>query len=210
MNYEQWRDELFGLPPESDPVTYDHSDDFYAVPPHEAFDYVDQVLVDPNVHSLFSKDQLGKSINTIYSNSCSDLPSLYTSESDEDRRIIGINNLINLYRNYFDKHCTGDLPDGSYSDGGPMGYICYMFWDVFILYPGNAIPAMISAAISVMRTALGSRNDSSLASAIHGLGHRVFDVPEAAITLKHWIQKPTTDNPVVLQYARTATSGMIE
>ncbi len=58
--YEQWRNELFGLSPESDPVMHEHSEDFYAVPPHVAFDYVDQVLVDPDVHSLFTKDQLGK------------------------------------------------------------------------------------------------------------------------------------------------------
>lgn len=210
MNYEQWRKELFGLPPESDPVTHEHSDDFYAVPPHECFDYVNQVLVDPAVHSLFSKDQLGKGINTIYSNCCSDLPFLYTSECDEDRRVKGINNLVNLYRNYFDRHCTGDVTDiGNYQNDGPMGYICYMLWDVFVLYPGNATPAMISAAICVMRAALRSRNDNSLVSAIHGLGHWAFDVPEAVTTLKHWLQKPTTDNPVVLRYARTATSGMI-
>lgn len=210
MNYEEWRDELFGVPPASDPVTHEHSDEFYAVPPREAFDYVDQVLVDPDVHSLFSKDQLGKGINTIYSNCCSDLPFLYTTECDEDRRIQGINNLVSLYRNYFDAYCTADVTDiGNDQEDGPMGYICYMFWDVFVLCPGNATPAVISAAIGVMRDGLGSRNDNSIASAIHGLGHWAFSVPEAVATLKHWLQKPTTNNPVVLQYARTATSGMI-
>ena len=210
MNYEQWRNELFGLPPESDPVTHEHSEDFYAVPPQVAFDYVDHVLVDPDVHTLFTKDQLGKGINTIYSNCCSDLPFLYTSECDEDRRVKGINNLVHLYRNYFDRHCAGDLADiGNDQSDGPMGFICYMFWDVFVLYPGNATPAMTSAAIDVMRSALGTRNDSSLASAIHGLGHWALDVPDAVATLKHWLQKPTTENPTVLQYARSATSGMI-
>ncbi|QDV61080.1 HEAT repeat domain-containing protein [Crateriforma conspicua] len=210
MIYEQWRNELFGLAPESDPVMHEHSEEFYAVPSQVAFDYVDQVLVDPDVHSVFTKDQLGKGISTIYSNCCSDLPFLYTTECGEDRRVAGINNLVNLYRNYFDRHCTGNVTDiGNDENDGPLGYICYMLWDVFVLYPGNATPAMISAAIGVMRSALESSNDNSLASAIHGLGHWAFGTPEAVTTLEHWLQKPTTDNPVVLQYARTATSGMI-
>ncbi|WP_404304935.1 hypothetical protein [Neorhodopirellula lusitana] len=210
MIYEQWRNELFGLPHKADPVTHEHSEDFYAVPPNNAFDYVDQVLLDTDVHSQFSKDQLGKGINTIYSNCCSDLPFLYTTECDETRRIRGINNLVNLYRNFFDRHCTADVTDiGNDQSDGSMGYICYMLWDVFVLYPGNATPAMIDAAIGAMRSALESSNDNSLASAIHGLGHWAFDVPEAATTLKHWLQKPTTDNPVVLQYARAVTTGTI-
>ncbi|MCC9642250.1 hypothetical protein LOC71_08185 [Rhodopirellula sp. JC740] len=210
MIYEQWQNELFGLPPESDPVMHEHSEDFYAVPPDVAFDYVDRVLRDLDVHSRFSKDQLDKGINTIYSNCCSDLPFLYTTECDEIRRIKGINNLTNLYRNFFDRHCTSGVTGiGNEQSDGPMGFICYMLWDVFVLYPGNATPAMIDAAINVMHSALASSNDNSLVSAIHGLGHWAFHVPEAKTTLKHWLQRPTTGNPVVLEYARTAITGMI-
>ena len=210
MNYEQWRDELFGLPPESDPVTHEYSEEFYAVTPYAAFDYIDRALNDIDVHSSFSKDQLGKGINFIYSSSCSDLPFPYTSECDEERRIAGIDNLVNLYRNYFDGHCMGAVRDiGNDRSDGPMGYVCYMFWDVFALHPGNGTPAMISAAIDVMRAALGSHNDNSLASAVHGLGHWAPDVPEAVITLQRWLQDPTTNNRKVLRYARDAMTGII-
>ena len=210
MNYEQWRDELFGHPPDIDPVSLEHSPEFYSVTPNQAFDFVDRALVDPSVHSMFSKDQLGNGINTIYSNSCSELPFLYTTECEEDRRLEGIHNLVNLYQNYFERYCTAPVISiGNDQTDGPIGFICYMLWDVFVLYPGNATPSMISAAISVMRSALGSRNDACLASAIHGLGHWAFDVPEAGAVLKHWLQKPTTENPEILQYARTATTGMI-
>lgn len=206
MKYEEWRNELFGLPPESEPVAHEYSEAFYAVPPNEAFDYVDQVLVDPDVHTLFSKDRLGKGILTIYSNACSDLPFLYTSECDESRRVVGIDNLVNLYRNYFDRHCARKVTRIGGENDGPMGFICYMLWDVFVLYPRNATPAMISAAIRVMRSALESSNESSLNSAIHGLGHWAVDVPEAVAALKDWLEKPTTDNPVVLRYARAVSS----
>lgn len=74
MEYNQWRNELFGHPSDSDPVSLERSEEFYAVKPIHAFDFVDRVLLDPDVHQLFTKDQLGNGLNTIYSNCCSDLP----------------------------------------------------------------------------------------------------------------------------------------
>lgn len=210
MNYEQWRDELFEHPPNINPRFQEHSTEFYEVPPCQAFDYVDRVLLDQDIHSMFSKDQLGNGINTIYAPGCSDLPRLYTSECDEDRRIKGIGNLVNLYRNYFERYCTAPIVSiDNYKADGEMGLICYMFWDDFDLYPGIATPAMTSAAVNTMEIALDSSNDNCLVSAIHGLGHWAFDVPEAITVLKQWLRRPTTKNREVLQYARTAITGMI-
>lgn len=211
MNYEEWRNELFGQPPDADPVSLEHSSDFYSVPPNQAFNFVDQMLVDSEVHLLFSKEQIGNALNTVYSNCCSDLPFLYTTECDEERRVKGIRNLVNLYQNYFERYCAA--PVVRVGDGqmdGSIGFICYMFWDVFVLYPGNASPSMKSAAIGVMRTAIDSHNDNCLASAIHGLGHWAMDVPEASMILKQWLRRPTTTNAQIVQYAQTATSGMIQ
>ncbi len=210
MDYEQWRDELFGHPPDVDPVSLDHSSEFNSVPPDRAFDFIDRMLIDPDVHSLFSKEQLGNGLDTIYSNNCSDLPFLYTTECDEDRRLKGIRNLIHLYQNYFERYCTGSVTRIGYDmTDGSMGQVCRMFWDVFVLYPGNATPAMIAAGIDVMRTTLNSHNDNCLASAIHGLGHWACAVPEAVAVLEQWLEKPTTKNPAVIQYARIATTGRI-
>ncbi len=210
MNYEQWRSELFGHPPDCDPVSLEHSPEFYAVPPNQAFDFVDHVLIDQDVHAMFSKEQLGNGIKTIYSNSCSELPFLYTTECDQLRRLKGIRNLINLYRNYFERYCTAPVVSvGNDQTDGAMGYICYMLWDDFVLYPGNATPSMISAAVDVMETALESHNENCLVSAIHGLGHWASDVPEASTVLKQWLRRPTTKNTEILQYARSATDGMI-
>jgi hypothetical protein len=211
MTYEHWRSELFGQPPEIDPVVFGHSSEFYALPPDLAFDYVDRLLNDPDVHSLFEKTQLANGIKTIYSGNCSDLPFLYVTECTEDRRIKGIRNLCNLYRNFFERYCltpVRSIGDGAEDD--PMGFICYMFWDVFVLYPGNGTPGMIAAAVDVMRGVLESSNDNCLMSAIHGLGHWVSNVPDAETALKLWLKRPTTRNLEVLKYARRATTGMIQ
>jgi|LakMenE01Jun11ns_1017448.scaffolds.fasta_scaffold9592334_2 hypothetical protein len=210
MNYEEWRSELFGQPPDIDPVSLEHSSEFYSLSPNQAFDFVDLMLLDRELHSLFSKEQIGNAINTVYSNCCSNLPFLYTTECDEERRVKGIRHLINLYRNFFERYCTARVVSiGNDQTDGRIGFICYMFWDVFVLYPGSASPPMKSAAIGVMRAALDSRNDNCLASAIHGLGHWAMDVPDASVILKQWLRRPTTTNPQIVQYARTATSGMI-
>jgi len=211
MNYEEWRDELFGQSPGIDPVMFEHSPDFYSVRPDRAFEFVDRALVDPDIHALFDKIQIGNGIQTIYSNSCSDLPFLYATECSEDRRIHGIGNLTNLYTNYFQRYGTEPVTGiGDYQTDGPIGYICYMFWDVFVLYPGNSTPGMVSAGVKVMQEALDSQSDNCLVSAIHGLGHWSSDVPEAVSALKRWLNRPTSKNPEVLKYARTAMSGMIQ
>jgi hypothetical protein len=211
MNYEQWRNELFGQSPNIDPVMFEHSAGFYSIPSECVFDYVDRVLVDPDVHSLFNKTQLGNGIQTVYSNCCSDLPFLYTTECTESRRIEGIGKLANLYTNYFERYCAEPVNSiGNDQGGGPMGYICYMFWDVFVLYPGSATPGMVSAALEVMRAGLETHSDNCLVSAIHGLGHWAAEVPGAVTALEHWLRSPTTKNVEVLEYARTATTGMIQ
>ncbi len=114
------------------------------------------MLVDRELHTLFSKEQIGNAINTVYSNCCSDLPFLYTTECDEERRVKGIRNLVNLYRNFYERYCTAQVVStGNDQTDGKIGFICYMFWDVFVLYPGSASPLMKSAAIGVMRNSTG-------------------------------------------------------
>ena len=210
MEYKRWREELFAHPSDCNPVSLELPCEFYAVPSEQAFDFVDRVLVDPEVHLIYGKDQLGNGLQMLYSNSCSNLPFLYTTDCDEPRRLIGIRNLVHLYRNFFERYCTAPVVSiGNDQVDGPMGYLCYMFWDIFVVYPGNSTRSMIQAGLSVMQSALKSRNDNCLASAIHGLGHWVLEAPDAGTILNEWLRHPTTKNAEILQYARTATTGNI-
>ncbi len=210
MKYDHWIEAVFGpsgngsvdLPCQEEAVDTFHAD--------IAFDYVDRMLTDPGIHSIYDKTQLGEGITMIYSNGESDLPFLYTVEGTEIRRIKGIQNLRHLYGNFFERYCTAPVERiGSERTDGPLGYMCYMFWDLFVLYSGNASPGMISAALDVMNRALFSRNENCRVSAIHGLGHWSTTVPEAVGILKRFLKRPTTDNPQVLAYAQAATTGRI-
>ncbi|MBK9945932.1 MAG: hypothetical protein IPP12_01925 [Nitrospira sp.] len=210
MEYEKWRDDIFGQPVGSDPVMLDLLPETYSVSPDEHFAHIDRALSDPQIHELFNSDQIGTGLQLIYSNSCSDICFCYIKAGDEARRVSGIAKLNDLYAKYFDRYCLS--PVGSIGNdhlNGGIGYLCYMLWDIFVLYPGNASPAMVSAALGVMSNALQMKNDNCIVSAIHGLGHWATDVPRAPQVLRQWLRKPTTTNPTVISYAKEATTGCV-
>ncbi|MEM8739082.1 MAG: hypothetical protein AAGG38_11480 [Planctomycetota bacterium] len=170
MDYEAWRDEVFGQPPGSDPVTLDLSKAFYGLGQVQSLDFIDCALIDRSIHDLFSPDQIGFGLHLIYSNCCSDLPFCYTELESEERKVQAIENLRHLSTNYFDRYCVwpvrdigNDLGDTEFDQ---IGFICYMFWDVFILHAGNVTDPMKQAAIGVMNNGLASTNDHTIVSAI--------------------------------------------
>jgi hypothetical protein len=211
MIYEHWRREIFGSPPGTDPVTADLNKEVYSLPKERVLDYVDQCLVDPEIRNLFTKEQVGIGLHVIFNNSCSDLPFSYIEAGTEQRRCEPIRNLRHLYANYFEPYCVSPVRRVGYDfDDGPIGYLCYMFWDIFVLYPGNTTRAMQDAAIGVMSNALRSTNDNCVVSAIHGLGHWAAKVPSAVQALESWLNQPSTTNPEILDYGTQATSGCIQ
>lgn len=211
MRYVNWRDDVFGQPAGSDPVMLDLLPETYAVTPNENFDHVDRALSDPEIHTLFSSEQIGIGLRLIYSIACSNICFCYTrADGEARRRVLGIQRLEGLYKNYFERYCLAPVQDigNDHIDSG-ISYLCYMLWDIFILRPDNASPAMVSAALDVMSSAMQLENDNCIVSAIHGLGHWVTDVPHASEILWQWIHAPTTKNPIVLAYAEQAKTGYI-
>ena len=93
MNYEKWRNDIFGKAPDSDPVIVDLLDETHALSKDMALDYIDRALIDPEIHTLFTKEQIGIGLQIIYSNDCSDLPFSYIESGDEKRRIVAIKNI---------------------------------------------------------------------------------------------------------------------
>lgn len=211
MTYEHWRQEIFGNPPGSDPVATDLSEEVYALPSDQSLSYIDQCLVDSTIAEVFTKEQIGFGLQVIYSNACSNLPRCYLQAGSEQRRCEAIRNLRYLYVNYFEPFCVSPVRRVGYDlEDGEIGYLCYMFWDIFVLYPGNATRSMIEAAIGVMKEGLSSRNDNCIVSAIHGLGHWAAAVPSAVQILESWLLQPSTVNPEIHNYAKQAKSGCIQ
>lgn len=226
MEYLEWRADIFGRPVGSDPVTLELLPETDALTLDQHFDHVDRALSDREIHALFDADQIGIGLNLIFNGCCSNISSCYVEAGDEHRRLAGIAMLDELYANYFARYSlstVGDIngpprprwmswfvrsPPSPVGFGGSIGDLCFMFWDSIVLNPGNASPAMASAAIDVMANALQMSNETCIASAIHGLGHWA-DVRRAPHVLKQWLRRPTTRNPSLIAYARDAVSGGI-
>lgn len=211
MQYTDWSSDIFGQSPDADPVTLELRPETNALSAAEHFDFVDRALCDPDIHRRFSREQIAIGLQLIYENTCSSICFCYIEAGDDERRVAGIRRIKNLYRNYFDRYCQAPVGRIGYDHlDGRMGYLCYMLWDVFVLYPGSASPTMVSAALDVMADALQIENDNCIVSAVHGLGHWANSASRAVQILQTWLHKPNTRNPVVLDYARQATTGCIQ
>lgn len=211
MEYTRWRDDVFGQSPDTNPVEIDLHPDNYAASPEEQFDHIDRALGDAEIHRRYSIEQIGIGLQLLYSNSCSSICYCYLEAAGDQRRVHGIRRLEQLYANYFDIYCKASVGSiGNDHLNGGIGYLCYMFWDIFVLYPKNASATMITAAFEVMVKALEMSNDNCIVSAIHGLGHWAIYDSRSAEVLTRWLKRPSSRNPVVLDYAHQATSGCIQ
>ncbi len=210
-----WRLDLFNQPPESDPVMVDLQEATYKLDPLETLAHVNRALVDPEIHTLFNPRKIGIGLNIMFSNFCSEIPFAYVKDDgirgNEAVKVAAIGNLHYLYSNYFNRYCTGEVNKiGEIDPDNRIEYLCYMFWDIFVLYPGNATEAMKETAIGVMRKAINNDNEHCLVSAIHGLGHWASDTELAQLVLEEWLVCPTTQNQEIIQYAKQAMTGCIQ
>ncbi len=212
MNYLDWRDDIFGKPPDADPVTVGLLRETYDLSHEENLDHIDRALGDAEIHGKYSRDQIGIGLQLIYSNNCSDIVFAYIEAGDEARRVRAIRQLDLLYRNYFDRYCIAPVHgiDEDRKDGR-LGFLCYMLWDIFVVSPNSASPAMIDAALDVMENAIWMRNENCIESATHGLGHWALFLEEGRpkSILTEWLCQPTSFNPHLLDYAEQATTGVI-
>lgn len=208
MEYEAWREAVFGQPTEVKSIDFELTQEVEE-PNLTNFDHIDRALVDPEIHERYSREQIGAGVTFIYTSGTSKLGNCYIEVGDDDRRVVGILKMKWLYRNYFDRYCTQPVISIGNQSNGEIDFICYMLWDVLVLMPSLSSPEVCSAGLDVMEGAMKLENDNCLVSAIHGLGHWIFDEPRARDILQKWLKRPTTSNQEVLQYATQATTGMI-
>jgi hypothetical protein len=214
MIYEQWKNDIFGKPEGYDPVCADLLDETANLTEIQVLDFIDLALEDPKIHTEYSIEQIGIGLNIIFSNTCSDISYCYVlSEGQmtyEQRKIESVKHIRKLYSNFFSRYCVSTVESiGETRNPRHMSFICYMLWDIFVLYPGNASPAMTQATIEMMANCLMSTNDNCLESIIHGLGHWALDCKLAKETINEWLKSPTTDNKVIIDYANQAKTGFI-
>lgn len=209
VDYLTWRNDIFGQNPDRSVASVDLLPETYKLSVCRTFDHIDRALADPEIHDLFRREQIGIGLQLIYQNGYSDICFCYVETADEKRRIVGIQNLVQLYENFLKRYCAALISSiGGSSSNSEIDSLCYMFWDIFILSEDSS-PPIAAAALHVMEHALYMSNESCIASAIHGLGHWALYNPRAPQILRQWLRRPTSRNPALIEYAKQAVTGGI-
>lgn len=210
MTYEAWRHELFNQDPKLDPYDFDMSPEFDSIPDGLVFDYINRALADSRIHADYSPDQVGNAINYIFAPFYNGYLLLYEKIADDKKRLEGILNLKKLYQNFFSRYCLTPVTDiGNDKCNGTFGFICYMFWEGFPIRPSSSKKQNLLAAQAVLEFAVRSPYDHVIVSALHGLGHWTPYRKKASDIIRNWLKLPTTENKVVVDYARAAQVGAI-
>ncbi len=211
MNYLQWRSEVFGQPETVAVQDVELSEEAYALPLETAFDYLDRVLTDEEIHALYSERQLAMGLSIAYSNCWSDFPFCYLHAGTEDRRVAGILNLKNLYRNFFARYSPHifrqavnhqQLPEYS------IEYVCFNFWDRFVLFPGGPVKeSMVNAGLDVMEYSLQLENETCIVSGLEAISFwsyacREMNIDRPLSILQQWNSNPTSPNADVIEIGR--------
>ncbi len=208
MDYPTFLHTVFGQPEDSDPVTLDLPADFDAIPPPQALAFITRALADETVHARYSRKQIGIGLSLLFENSCGNTVFCYLQDTTEDERVAGVRALRDLYRHFFARYCRDPVDGIGNRCDERIDYLCYMFWDTFVLYPGNAPTRVIDAAIAVMAEALRSDCEAVQVSALHGLGHWAMYRPDAKEVVARFLKEALKGmNPVIRAYAEAAGRG---
>ncbi|MEM6334110.1 MAG: hypothetical protein AAF823_12310 [Planctomycetota bacterium] len=210
MQYETWRNDIFNLPENTDPVNDDLPSDRHELNPERTLDFIDRALIDPDIHERYSRTQIGIGLSIIFDDTCGNGTWDYIACSDRARAQQSVQHLVYLYRNFFDRYCPDTYFYANQRNvrDDRLGYLCSMFWEIFTLVHGDASDPLENAALEVMRQALQSSVPGSLESAINGLGEAVYvGHPASADIIRDWLRKPTATDPDLLRFAEWAITA---
>lgn len=184
-----------------------------------AFDFIAGLCANPGMQLAgYSDDQVGQGLTFIFDGSCSNLTHGFKQAPVAfEHREAALLSLWNLFREVLAPRCAPMLAAGSPVASPPLGYICYMFWDITPLagqWSGlskSERRAYYAAVARVMEQCLTVANPAVVESGLHGLGHMVFEYPAVATPiLDAFLAKNRQRQDALIQYARAARTGLIQ
>jgi len=183
----------------------------------EAFDHLDRMLDDPDVHNLFNPEQLVLGLAMAYSNCLTDFPFCYLRAGTKERRIRGILNLKKLYDNFFAQYCLAPFTyhRSQASQTGSMQHLCENFWDRFVLFPCEETETnYIDAGLDVMEHALSVPNDHCIASGLEGIASWAYACELRGISrprnlLLSWTSQTSIKNPDIMDFGRQMLANVL-
>ncbi|MFN7114458.1 MAG: hypothetical protein ACK4PK_08900 [Alphaproteobacteria bacterium] len=210
--FDAWIDALFNHAEEDGDWRFDYTPTLEEAlnPPEELtpefiYKLNQQMLeISPNYNDW----QLAMGLSYIYDPACSDLArTLQCGPAPLSIRLQAVSSMKNIYTDCFELRCLPALGHLS-EEGNELNGICYMLWDVTPIRSGSV--EIYRAISELLEYVLRLKNIACIESALHGLGHLVYQRPDAAHTIQNFITKSKGLDPRLLRYAEAAKTGYIE
>jgi hypothetical protein len=152
---------------------------------------------------------VAEGVDTILNGSKSDLARVFTSnEFAISRRCEAVALLEKVIDDLFVPHCDPVLIHASRLTTNRVNHVCYMMWDVTHLTSTGG--DLWQSVRHVMNHALQSSNVAVIEGGLHGLGHSVYQHPEAAQDIKRFRRDRPSLPAALANYARWAQTGQIQ
>lgn len=165
----------------------------------------------------YSDQQVNQGLYRIASNVFSEeVQALRNPHVDMSLRLDFVAGIFSLYRDCFNIRCTPHLSHLDKSTPpyvSPLNSICYMWWDVFILFGDReeSLEMLNQCCLKVMEKSLALPNIAVKEGALHGLGHFESDYPkECHQIVAEFVSSECNLPPELLAYAESAKEGKVQ
>lgn len=209
LSFERWLEHAFAHP-EDDPRWHRRPDsEYWSGEPVLKAEHIARTFdrADENL-ARFSDQQIEAGLWMIIGRGY--VGAALGDEVPADLRLRLVRSTYDLFLRLFAVRC------GRLELGGepPLYRICYMFWEIFPLENKPENPrdaALCEEKISALERILEIDNPMCQYSALHGLGHAQFELPErSAEIIDSWLVKHGTADPRLREYAQDARTGDVQ
>ncbi len=154
----------------------------------------------------YSDTQVGKGLDALINEMNSPLYALRDTDQPHATCQACLKSIYHVYKEVFAVRCPELL---SHNLKGELGFVCFMWWDIFPLYSG-ARPELDATVLTVMERTLALPHIACQEAALHGLGHwhranpaRVHGIIDT------FLASQKRHRPELVSYAQTARRGMV-
>lgn len=162
----------------------------------------------------FSNEQVGMGLNYIMSNSVSDVPyAAINGDVPIDEAMRMMRAMPMLWRDCIGPRMASDRAPVGWSEGR-LGYVCYMWFDVWATYNNvSDIPAWSDAVWNVLRQMLDVPCRAVQIAALHGIGHEGSNLdrwPEIEAAVNAFVGRIPAEDEDLRKYAEAAKTGNVQ
>jgi hypothetical protein len=215
ISFDEWVRQVFDHPVKERAWYWD--EEIMEAPPRQFISFGTKLFRNSQTHlNPFSDAQVNAGLHLILSNNASaQIFALKEESIPIEERLGFLDALFDLTRDTFGVRCTPHLShlDRQHAPNSvsPLNDICYMLWDIFIIYGDREDPKvdlLNRSCLHVVKRSLALKNIAVIEGALHGLGHFCLRYPnEAETAIDHFLESNPRIPSELLSYAKAARAG---